>query len=118
MKIVKTSDKHKTITFAVLVPNEEDRNWDIISEDEIIKTAHEFWKCMCEKYLNIDHDGRLWIDKDQYDFVENFVLPQDMGDLPKWTWLLWIKFKDDELYQAVKNWEFVWISMEGYMIVE
>ena len=47
MRILKTSDKHQTISFAILTPDEVDRNGDKISEDEIIKTAHEFGQCMC-----------------------------------------------------------------------
>jgi len=122
MKIFKTDTKHKTILFIVLAPDEVDRNGDLITKDEIIKTAHEFGKCMCEKYLNIDHNNNMKIDKQKYDFVESFVVPFDMEinneTIKEWTWFVWIKFKDEKLFQAVQNWEFVWVSMEGYMVVE
>jgi hypothetical protein len=42
IKLLKTDDSHKTVSFCILVPDEEDRNGDIISAEEIIKTAHEF----------------------------------------------------------------------------
>jgi len=118
IKLLKTDDNHKTISFCVLTPDIEDRNGDIISEEEIIKTAHEFWASMQNKFLNIDHEDNSDIEKTKYQFVENFIAPNDIiiweFVVKKWSWYIWIKFLDDELYEWVKSWDYVWVSMEGY----
>lgn len=118
IKLLKTDDSHKTISFCVLTPDIEDRNWDIISEEEIIKTAHEFGASMQDKYLNVDHEENSDIEKAKYQFVENFIAPNDIiiweYVVKRGSWYIWIKFLDDELYEWVKSWDFVWVSMEGY----
>lgn len=120
IKLLKTDDNHKTISFCVLTPNIEDRNGDIITPEEIIKTAHDFWANMQEKFLNIDHLDNTHIDKKEYIFVENFIAPSDIivGEniVKKWSWYVGIKFINEELYKMVKSWDFVWVSMEGYFI--
>lgn len=121
IKLLKTNDIHKTVSFCILVPDEEDRNGDVISEDEIIKTAHDFGAKMWEKFLNIDHKDDTHIDKTKFVYVENFIAPNDIivwdNIVKKGSWYVWVKFLDDELYKAVKSWEFVWVSMEWYFIV-
>lgn len=118
MKIIKSSNKHKTISFVVLTPDEEDRNGDIITKDEIIKTAHEFGKNMTKKFLNIDHRQWTEIDKKDYEFVESFIAPNDIliwkTFIACGSWYLWIKFKNEKLYKDILNGEYVGISMEWY----
>lgn len=120
IKLLKTDDTHKTVSFCILVPDEEDRNWDIISESEIIKTAHEFMINISEKFLNIDHKDNTHIEDTKFVYVENFIAPNDViiwdNVVKKWSWYVWIKFLDDDLYEDVKSWEFVWVSMEGYFL--
>lgn len=120
IKLLKTNDTHKTISFCILTPDEVDRNWDVISEDEIIKTAHDFGANMWEKFLNVDHKSDSIIDKEKYIYVENFIAPNDIiiwdNIVKKWSWYVWIKFIDEKLYNDVKNWEYVWVSMEGYFL--
>jgi hypothetical protein len=55
MKIIKNNDNFNTILFAALVPNEVDRNGDIITEKEITKTAHEFMENILNKKVNVNH---------------------------------------------------------------
>lgn len=113
--IVKTSEVHKTITFAVLIPNEVDLNNDTIDADEIIKTAHNFVENLDLKKINVDHKD--WTDIATIKIVESYILPQTMEfedwSLPEWTWMVALKFEDDLLYQSVLNGEYVGISMEG-----
>lgn len=120
IKLLKTNDTHKTISFCILTPDNEDRNWDVINSDEIIKTAHDFWANMKDKFLNIDHKKDTHIDKKDYSFVENFIAPNDIivwnNIVKKGSWYVWIKFFNDELYNSFKLWEFVWVSMEGYFL--
>lgn len=117
-RVLCKSESHKTVTFVILEPWLEDRNWDIISADEIIKTAHEFVLNLDKKYVNVDHQEGTeleWV----Y-FVESFVLPVDMsfadGDVVAWSRLVAFKFEDDTLYQQVLDGEFVWVSMEWYFV--
>jgi len=120
IKLLKTDERHKTISFCVLTPNIADRNWDIISEEEIIKTAHEFWANMQNKFLNIDHRDDTHIKKEDYVFVENFITPCDIiiwdNIVKKWSWYVWIKFLNEDLYNSVLAWDFIWVSMEGYFL--
>lgn len=115
-RVLCKSESHKTITFVILEPGLEDRNGDIISADEIIKTAHEFVINLDEKYVNVDHQPNTELDGVY--FVESFVLPVDMdfdeGSVVAGSWLVAFKFEDDELYQAVLDGEYVGVSMEGY----
>ncbi|PZM85071.1 hypothetical protein DLH72_02215 [Candidatus Gracilibacteria bacterium] len=120
IKLLKTDDNHKTVSFCVLTPNIEDRNGDIISADEIIKTAHDFGANMNEKFLNIDHKDDTHIEKSEYVFVENFIAPADIiiGEniVKKGSWYVGIKFINEKLYEMVKSGDFVGVSMEGYFI--
>lgn len=121
IKLLKTDDIHKTVSFCVLTPDIEDRNGDVITSEEIIKTAHDFGANMQNKFLNIDHEDNTEIEKSKYQFVENFIAPNDIivwdTIVKKWSWYVWIKFLDESLYKSVKTWEFVWVSMEWYFIV-
>ncbi|MCP4523982.1 MAG: hypothetical protein GY828_07235 [Candidatus Gracilibacteria bacterium] len=121
IKLLKTDDKHKTVSFCVLTPNIEDRNGDVITSEEIVKTAHDFGANMQNKFLNIDHEDNTEIEKIKYQFVENFIAPNDIivGEtiVKKGSWYVGIKFLDEPLYKSVKAGEFVGVSMEGYFIV-
>lgn len=114
-KITKTSETHKTITFAILVPDEVDLNGDMIPKDEIVKTAHNFVETLDLKKVNVDHkDGT---DIPTVKIVESYILPMDMPIdweiIPEGSWMVALKFEDDKLYQDVLNWDYVWVSMEG-----
>ena len=115
MKLLKTTMKHNTVTFIALVPDEVDRNGDIISEDEIIRTAHEFMLNLNTKAVNVDHIEWSEIKKEEAFFVESYVLPFETtiwGEkIPKWCWLVGIKFSDG-LFEKVKWWDFIGISIE------
>lgn len=113
--IAKTSETHKTITFAILVPNEVDLNGDVIPKDEIVKTAHNFVETLDLKKVNVDHKDNT--DISSVKIVESYILPMDMAvwweTLPEGTWMVALKFEDDKLYQDVLNWEYIGVSMEG-----
>ena len=114
MQIIKTNNGFNTVLFVALVPMEVDRNGDIITEDEVTKTAHDFVRNLAKKKVNVDHqDGT---DIVTAEFVESFIAPVAiqvwLETIPKWSWVVGIKF-DDETYEAVKNGEFVWVSIEG-----
>ena len=95
------------MTFVVLEPDVADRNGDIISEDEIINTAHEFMINLIEKKINIDHDDDLEIDKEEAQFVESFITPvsipvDENDEIKKGSRLVAIKFSDD-LFKKIED---------------
>lgn len=98
----------------VLIPDEVDLNGDVITAEEIEKTAHEFVTNLKDKEINIDH-GVENIEEAQ--IVESYILPVDIdygdGDpVPKGSWAIGIKLSD-ELYQKALDGEFIGVSMEG-----
>lgn len=97
-KIIKTDNSHQTATFVILEPNSVDFNEQIISEEKIIKTAHEFMENLTQKYVNINHteDSK----QDDVKYVESFISPVDLvlGDatIKKDSWLVAFKFSDEK----------------------
>lgn len=75
-KITNQDSIHKIITFPVLVPDEEDLNGDIITQDEIVKTAISFALAIGDKKINFDHEDGT--DTIEARFVETYILPMDM----------------------------------------
>lgn len=114
--LIKTNDSQKTVTFAVLVPNEPDLVWDVIDAQEIIKTAHDFMLNLTSKTVNIDHQEGT--DQSEVQIVESFVTPIEMtvggGVIPQGTRMVALKFLDDNMYQDVLDWKYVGVSMEGF----
>lgn len=118
IQIIKTDNSFNTVLFVALVPDEVDRNWDIITLEEITKTAHEFMSNVNDKSLNVDHNDWEII---KAEFVESFVAPVEipvgLETIPKGSWVVWIKF-DDDTYKAIQDWDFVWISIQWKWIRE
>lgn len=108
---------HNTILFPALVPNEIDRNGDLITEAEITKTAHEFITNLQNKWANVNHDEQRKIHNSNFKYVESFIAPIDIWNIPKGSWVLGIKLTD-EYYEKFLNWDFVWISIEWEAFIE
>lgn len=120
MRIIKADQSHKTATFVVLEPDTEDRNGDVISVDEIIKTAHEFVRNISEKYVNVNHESGTQLES--VEFVESFVLPVplEIGEstIRQGSWLVGFHFLSDELWQKLVDGEITGVSMEGFGYAE
>ena len=119
MKIFKSSQANVVIT-PVLVPDVKDRNWDVITSDEIQKTAYEFITNLEDKSVNVNHED--WTDIEKAKFVESYIAPIDMNlwgweIIVKWTWVVWI-YLPDEVYKQAMDWEFGSVSMEWTWYVE
>jgi len=113
LQIISKEAWFNTILFVALAPDEVDRNWDLITETEITKTAYEFMQNLHEKTVDIDHDSENVVETAQY--VESYIAPieiilENWNIIPKGAWIVWIKF-DDETYQKYLEWEYVWISI-------
>ena len=112
---IKKSSIANVVIVPVLIPDEEDLNGDIITADEIQKTAYEFIENLASKEVNIDHTTEEV--KDSV-FVESYIAPVDLdfGDgeiIPRGSWIVGIKLSD-EYYAMALNGEFVGVSMEGF----
>ena len=115
LQIIKKLSWFSTILFVALAPDEADRNGDIINEEEITKTAHEFMENLQDKKIDIDHDE----DEEVEDaiFVESYVAPADIEldneeVIPKWSWIVGIKFSE-EIYKKFVDGDLIWISIDG-----
>ena len=116
--IFKTAIDHQTVTYVALVPDVKDLNGDIISKDEVIKTAHEFMVNIQDKYVNEDHKKDSNKPNEAYAFVESYILPVSIKKdnnktIPAGSRLVAIKFFDQDLRDAVKKGDYVGISIEG-----
>lgn len=114
IQIIKTDNSFNTVLFVALSPLEVDRNGDTITEEEITKTAHDFMTNLSEKKVNVDHEDKT--DIESAEFVESFIAPVDiqvgLETIQKGSWIIGIRF-EDETYEAIKNGDFVGISIEG-----
>jgi hypothetical protein len=114
--IVKTSIIHYTVTYVVLEPDVEDLNGDIISKDEIIKTAHEFVINLSAKSINVDHEDGKEVEPEEARIVESYVTPvsieTDGGIISAGSRLVAIKFSPT-MYEKVIAGEFVGVSLQG-----
>ncbi len=113
-RAVKKIETQNTVLFIALVPDEMDWNWDVISAEEIKKAAYEFMLNLQNKKVNVNHEDNTEIDSAH--FVESYLTLFDMDRwdddvIPAWTWIVWIQF-DDDTFNKIIDWEFVWISIE------
>lgn len=119
-RIIKTETTNQTATFVILEPGVVDLNGQEISEDEIIKTAHEFMMNLPEKYVNLNHSKNT--EQDDVIFVESYISPMDMElsdeKIKKGTWLVAFKFLSADKWQMVLDGDITGVSMEGTWWVE
>jgi len=76
IQIIKTDNRFNTVLFVALVPFETDRNGDVITDDEITKTAHDFVRNLNTKAVNVDHESET--DIETAEFVESFIAPVEI----------------------------------------
>jgi hypothetical protein len=113
-RIIKTETTNQTATFVILEPGVIDLNGQEISEEEIIKTAHEFVINLTDKYVNVDHTKNTA--QDDVIFVESYVSPVDMEisteTIKKGTWLVAFKFLSADKWQMLLDGDITGVSME------
>jgi hypothetical protein len=100
----------------VLIPNETDKQGDVIPADEIEKAAHEF----LSEFRNIDTDHDLLSGKGSP--IESWTLKTESTftrpdggesrEYPAGTWMLGVKFAD-EAWQRVKSGDLTGFSIYG-----
>lgn len=111
----KLDEEKRLVTGIVLQPEVVDAHGDVISVEEIEKTAHEFM----EKFRAI---GEQHLELAEAVPVESFTAKDDMelgGEkVLKGSWVLTVKVLNDELWEAVKNGSYTGFSIGGFSSVE
>ena len=100
----------------VLIPNETDKQGDVIPSQEIEQAAHTF----LEEHRKIDTDHDLFagqgvpIESWTLKEPQTFTLPDgtESREYPKGTWMLGVKFSD-EAWERVKDGELTGFSIYG-----
>lgn len=116
-KIFKHAHK-RVATFVVLEPDTEDRNGDVITAEEIMKAAHEFFVYKDQKRININHE--YGTDRMDVVYVGSLIAPVDIvlpdGIIKAGSWLVEMKFLSESLWQQVLDGSITGVSMEWWAI--
>ena len=116
--LIKNVDQEQRIVSGpVLVPEELDKQQDIVSEEEIVKAAHGFMKDY--QNINIMHSSKY--DEFTQDIfpVESVVLKNDIDfygngeTIKKGTWILDVYIGNDEIWSLIKDGKIKGYSVEG-----
>ena len=111
------NEDQKLATFVVLEPQDDDGmttdgHNDWYSAIEVEKACHNFNR-FCRK-ANLLH----LVETDSFEFVESYITKAAMvlGDqyIKEGTWLATCYFKDDDLWEGVKDGTFNGLSIQGY----
>lgn len=109
-EIVRKDDSERVITGPVLIPDREDRHGDVVRKDNIQEVAYQF----LEEYQNID---LMHTFEEVGVPVESYLAPEDLSfakmDVPEGTWMVSVRVKDDEVWQAVQEGELTGFSIYG-----
>jgi len=110
----------RLVTGILLVPEVVDLQGDIISEEDIRMTAHNFMF----DYRAGDNDiAEMHMAKnDQIMLAESWLAPFDMKiegrDIVKGTWIVTVKVIDDAVWKKVKDGDYTGFSIAGRLPVE
>lgn len=111
------NEEQRIVYGVVLNPEVRDSQGDIISKEEIEKTAHNFMTSY--RAIDVQHsevtkteDGRPIAEP-----VESFIVPADMNfygaTIRKGAWVLGVRVNDDATWQEVKDSDRTGFSMAG-----
>jgi len=96
-----------------LIPDTRDSQGDIITAEEIEKTAHAY--LIQSRTIDNRHAEALPLEKARP--VESYILPQNttLGkkELPAGTWIMTVHIPDDVLWKSVKSGELNAFSIYG-----
>ena len=103
----------RIVTGEVLVPEEVDSQGDIISEDEIRKTAHNFLSDYRGEGNKVQHSRK----NDKLRIVESYISLVDMEinkhKIKKGSWVMSSKILDDKIWDQIKKGELTGYSIGG-----
>jgi superfamily II RNA helicase len=110
VKILKADDEKKIVYAVVLEPESLDAHEDIIAEDEIEASAHDY----LSKWRIVGHNHKK---KAKAEIVESFIAPVSFTwngqDIKKGSWVVAIRILDDQLWQDVKDEKLTGVSIGG-----
>lgn len=109
--VFKAVNKAKQLVYGVVLePDSEDTQGDIISADEIEKTAHDYMR-------RSRVVGRQHLKKANAEVVESFLAPCDMliGEtkISKGSWVLGVKVNDPAMWAEVEAGDLTGFSIGG-----
>ena len=106
-KFIKKEEEKKLVYGVVLEPDSIDLQGDVISSEEIERSAHNYM--INSRMIGYRHnsvaDARV---------VESYIYNYDDGDIKKGSWVIVVKIFNDELWEKVKNSEINGFSIGGY----
>lgn len=109
--IIKRNDEKQLVYGIVLEPEKVDGQNDIISAEEIEKTAHSYLKK--SRVVGSNH-----VEKADANVVESYIAPANFtmkGEpVVEGSWILAVKIEDDTLWQQVKQGGYNAFSVGGY----
>jgi hypothetical protein len=116
--VIKNVDEEQRIVSGpVLIPEEVDKQGDIVSALEIEKAAHDYMKNY--QHINIMHNSSYKDLADELVPIESAVLKSDLdyygtGEvLKKGTWILDVYVGNDKIWGLIKKGELTGYSIEG-----
>lgn len=111
-----TNEELMQATFVVMVPDEVDLHGDIISEEEVRKSCHNFNK-FCRQ-PNLMHIRKTT----SFEFAESYILPADVEIegkfIKKGTWLCTVQCLDKAVWELIKSGEISGVSIGAMAKVE
>jgi len=111
LPVKKLDAQYKIVYGVVLEPGTIDAQDDVISEEEIFKSMHDYM--LNAQKINLQHTP---FDVDSA-IIENFIAPVDMeiaGEtVKKGSWVMGVKILDEKVWKAVEEGKFNAYSIEG-----
>ncbi len=116
--LLKVDEENHFVLAPVLVPEEVDRQGDIISEEEIAKAAHQFLADMRERDADTDLQHKFDVNPEQIALVESYVttVPIDFGNgkvVKSGTWLAGWEIRDPALWTSIVKGQLTGLSIFG-----
>lgn len=111
---IKSASKH-IVVGPVLVPGEPDHEGEVLSAEKIEEVAHRFMEDF--RYIDLSHTLKqvgVPVSSHLLDEDKAFALPDGSTlSLPKGTWMLGVRVKDDEVWKGIESGTFRGYSVMG-----
>lgn len=109
------NEEMRLVTGVVLMPDIEDSQGDVVSEDEIVSAAHAFMSDYRKQMADVGIMHKSTNQK--IEIVESSIAPQDLtinnAMVKKGSWLISVKVRDDAVWKKVKDGTFSGFSIGG-----
>jgi DNA adenine methylase len=109
------NEEKRVVYGVVLKPNVPDFQGDVMNEDDVMWSAHNF--LMFYRQAGIEHEQEA-----SAVLVESFLCPMDMNfedrEVPKGSWIVGMKILSDDLWLKIKTGYYAAFSAGGYGVRE